>query len=230
MEDLRNGAGNEQLAAILVQADNLRKKQEKWEAQAKLAAERLPMWTELQRLLFHAKGLQGTEELEKQANAIRSERRLLDASDPVPNIRKAVVSALRASVNAVRDEYERTYREHMASLTASDICKQLDPDQWRQILVDEGIDKLPAVSVDSETDLVRLLDQTALPLWKTKIDALPQQFARAATTAAHQIEPQVQTVRVDKATLRTEADVDAWWAGTRKAIMDKLEKGPVILE
>ena len=230
LEDLRNVAGNEQLAAILAQADDLRKKEQVWEGQAKLAAERLPMWSELQRLLKHGKGLAGIEELEKQTNAIRSERRLLDASNPIPDIRRSAASALRAAVTAVRDEYELTYREHMASLTASDTYKRLDPDQWTQILVDEGIDKLPIVSVDSEIDLVRLLEQTALPVWKTKIDALPQQFARATTTAARQIEPQVQTVRMEKATLRTEADADAWWAGTRKTIMDKLEKGPVILE
>jgi len=230
LEDLRNVAGNEQLAAIVAQADDLRKKEQAWEGQAKLAAERLPMWSELQKLLQHGKGLPGIEELEKQTNAIRSERRLLDASNPIPDIRRSAASALRAAVTAVRDEYERTYRERMGSLTASDTYKRLDPDQWTQILVSEGIDSLPAVPVGSESDLIRLLERTSLPVWKTKIDALPQQFARAATAAARKIEPQVQTVRIDKATLRTEADADAWWAGTRKSIVEKLEKGPVILE
>jgi hypothetical protein len=228
--ELRSFAGNEQLAAILEQVDILDEQAKEWSQRGKLAAKRMPAWTELTKLLHHAKGLQGTEELEKQATSVKSERRLLDASDPVPDIRKAVASALRAAVTAVRDEYERTYREHMASLTASDTCKQLDPDQWTQILVNEGIDDLPAVSVGFETDLVRVLEQTALPVWKTKIDALPQQFARAATAAARKIEPQVQTVRVDKATLRTEADADTWWVSTRKAIVEKLEEGPVILE
>jgi len=228
--ELQSQVGNEQLAAILSQADDLRVIYEAWEALAKLASERLPMWDELQSLIHHAQGLQEIDELESQANAVLSERRLLEVSNPLPQIQRAVASTLRAAIAAARSEYEQTYQEHMDSLIASDNFKQLTPDQQRQILTIEGIHEMPCVSVDSEGDLLRLLEETPLPVWRSKIDALPQQFSRAATASARQIEPQVQTLRVDRATLRTEADANAWWEGTRKAILEKLEKGPVVLE
>src|SRR5690606_6372582 len=142
----------------------------------------------------HADAMAGADELRAQADAVKSERRLLDASDPVPDIRKAAADALRAAVTAAHGEYERTHKEQMAALTSSDNWKKLKDAQRKQILADEGIDELPALSVGSEADLIRSLEQTALPAWKTKTDALPQQFARAAMAAAKLLEPKTQHV------------------------------------
>ena len=171
----------------------------------------------------------GADELRKQAEAVKSERRLLDASDPVPDIRKAAVDALRAAVTAAHAEYEKTYNEQMAALTASDNWKKLKADQQKQILADEGIDDLPALSVGTEADLIRTLEQTPLPAWKTKTDALPQQFARAAMAAAKLLEPKTQRVHLTSGTLKTEQEVKAWLAGTEKDLLAKLKDGPVVI-
>ena len=112
---------------------------------------------------------------------MKYECRLLDASDPVPDIRKAAADALRAAVTAAHGEYERTYNAQMAALTASDNWKKLKADQRQAILTAEGIDELPALSVGSEAELIRALEKTALTAWKTRSDALPQQFARAGS-------------------------------------------------
>jgi len=160
---------------------------------------------------------------------VKSERRLLDASDPVPDVRKAAVDALRAAVSAAHGEYERTYNEQMAALTASDNWKKLKADQRKQILANEGIDELPALSVGSEGDLIRSLEQTPLPAWKTKTDALPQQFARAALAAAKLLEPKTQRIHLTSGTLKTEQEVKAWLAGTEKELLAKLKNGPVVI-
>ena len=168
----------------------------------------------------------GADELREQADAVKSERRLLDASDPVPDIRKAAVDALRAAVTAAYAEYEKTYNEQMATLTASDNWKKLKAGQRKQILADEGIDALPALAVGSEADLIRSLEQTSLPAWKTRTDALPQQFARAAMAAAKLLEPKTQRVHLSSGTLKTEQEVKAWLAGTEKDLLAKLKKRP----
>jgi hypothetical protein len=62
----------------------------------------------------------------------------------------------------------------MVVLTAGDNWKKLKDAQRKQILADEDIDELPVLSIGSEADLMRALDQIALPNWKTKVDALPQ--------------------------------------------------------
>ena len=171
----------------------------------------------------------GADELRKQADAVRSERRLLDASDPVPDIRKAAVDALRTAVTAAHAEYENTYNEQMAALTASDNWKKLKADQRKQILADEGIDASPALAVGSEADLIRTLEQTALPAWKTKTDALSQQFTRAAMAAARRLEPKTQNVRLTSGTLRTKNEVSEWLAETERKLLEKLKDGPIVI-
>ena len=171
----------------------------------------------------------GADELRAQADAVKSERRLLDASDPVPDIRKAAVDALRAAVIAAHAEYEKTYNEQMAALTASDNWKEFKADQRKQILADEGIDALPALAVGTEADLIRTLEQAALPAWKTRTDALPEQYTRAAIAAAKLLEPKTQRVHLTSGTLKTEQEVKAWLAGTEKDLLAKLKTGPVVI-
>ena len=229
LDTLRGFGGAEQLAEILKQHDTLAQQAKDWGKLAELAGKRKPAWETLCTLLKQADAMPGADELRAQADAVKSERRLLDASDPVPDIRKAAVDALRAAVTAAHAEYEKTYNEQMAALTASDNWKKLEADQQKQILAAEGIDTLPVLAVGSEADLIRTLEQTSLPAWKTRSDALPQQFARAAMAAAKLLEPKTQRVHLTSGTLKTEQEVKAWLAGTEKDLLAKLKTGPVVI-
>jgi hypothetical protein len=229
LDTLRGFGGVEQLAEILKQHDTLAQQAKDWSKLAELAAKRKPAWETLCTLLKHAEAMPGADELRKQADAVKSERRLLDASDPVPDIRKAAVDALRAAVTAAHTEYERTYNEQMAALTASDEWRKLRVDQRQQILADEGLDNLPALTVGTEGELIRALGEIPLPAWKTRTDALPQQFTRAAMAAAKLLEPKTQRVHLFSGTLKTEQEVKAWLADTERELLDKLRHGPVVI-
>ena len=229
LETLRGFGGAEQLAEILKQHDTLTQQAKDWSKLAELAGKRKPAWETLSTLLKHADAMPGADELRKQADAVKSERRLLDASDPVPDIRKAAVDALRAAVTAAHAEYETTYNEQMAALTASDNWKKLNADQRKEILADEGIGAVPALALGTEADLSRTLEQTALPAWKTQTDALPQQFIRVALVAAKLLEPKTQRVHLTSGTLKTEEEVKVWLIGAEKDLLAKLKTGPVVI-
>ena len=229
LDNLRALAGNEQLAGTLKHHDELAEQAEAWSKLADLAAKRNPAWGILCTLLKHADAIDGADELGAQADAVNSERRLLDASDPVPNIRKAAGDLLRTAVTAAHGEYEQTYNEHMLELTASDTWKKLTVDQQTKILAGEGISKAEALSVGSEADLIRSLEQTPLPAWKTRTDALAQQFSRAAIAAAQLLEPKTQHVHLASGPLKTEQDVKNWLAGAEKGLLAKIKKGPVVI-
>ena len=96
-------------------------------------------------------------------------------------------------------------------------------------LAAEGIDRLPALAVGSEADLVRTLEAVSLPAWKTWTDALPQQFARAAIAAAKLLEPKTQRVHLTSGTLKSEQEIKAWLANTEKDLLAKLKDGPVVI-
>ena len=229
LDTLRGFGGVEQLAEILKQHDTLAQQAKDWGKLAELVGKRKPAWDTLCTLLKHADAMPGGDEFRKQADAVKSERRLLDASDPVPDIRKAAVDALRAAVTAAHAGHEKAYNEQMAALTASDNWRQLKAGQRNQILADEGIDALPALAAGTEAELIRTLGETALPAWKTRTDALPQQFARAAMAAAKLLEPTTQRVHLSSGTLKTEPEVKAWIVSTEKDLLAKLAIGPIVV-
>jgi len=97
------------------------------------------------------------------------------------------------------------------------------------LLAAEGLADVAALSVGSEADLIRTLEQTPLPAWRTRTDALTQQFARAAIAAAKLLEPKTQHVHLASGTLKSEQEVKAWLAGTEKDLLAKLKNGPVVI-
>jgi hypothetical protein len=229
LDVLRGLGGAEQLAEILKAHDVLAQQAKDWSQSAELAGKRRPGWEALCTLLKHIGAVPEADDLRQQAEAVRLERRLLDASDPVPDIRKSAASGLRAALTAAHGEFERTYKDQMAALSANDSWKRLNAGQRQAILTDEGIEETPSLNVGTEGDLIRSVEQTALPAWKTRTDALPQQFARAAVAAARLLEPKTQRVHLTSGTLKSDQEVKAWLAGTEKELLAKLKDGPVVI-
>jgi len=229
IDDLRALAGNEQLTGILNQHDVLAKQLKDWAAAADLAAKRKPAWDTLGNLLGHAAPLPETADLQKQADAVRDERRLLDATDPVPAVHKAAAAALRAAVNKAHADYRAVFNREKAALEANDNWKKLTPAQQKKILADEGIDAVPTLDVGDDAALLHCLEECPLGSWKTRTNALPQQFASAAIAAARLLEPKTQSVHLTSATLKTPEDVKAWLAKTEQHLLAKLPAGPVVI-
>lgn len=229
IDTLRVFAGNEQLAEILNQYDTLSKQLEDWSDSADLAAKRKPAWSTLQTLLKYGKTLPESGDLNKQANAVRDERRLLDETDPIPAIHKDAVKALRAAVKKAHDNFKAVYDREMAALTENDNWKNISSDQQQDILDSEGIAGIPSLSIGDDSSLLRTLEETPLTNWKTKADALSQQFRNAALQAARLLEPQIQYVGLTSATLKSPEDVMDWVEETREDLMERIKDGPIII-
>ena len=230
LDELRSMVGNEQLAGILEKHDTLKQQAEEWQKLADLAAKRKPTWDVLNSFLRHAEPLPDSQELRKQADAVKNERRLLDDSDPIPEIQKKAAATLRSAVKNAHEALEQRYEQEMKNLAASENWKKLQPEQQQKILTDEGITSIPPLSVGDDKALLQTLEETSLPAWKTKLDALPQQFANAAIAAARLLEPKTQNVHLTSNTLKNEQDVKDWVAGTEKTLLAKLEKGPIVIQ
>jgi hypothetical protein len=229
IETLRALAGNEQLGEILSEHDALSEQVASWTKLADLAAKRMPAWAQLVRLIDHATTLPEADDLRRQAESVKAERRLLEAADLLPEIRKQAVSALRRAVKAEHGEFARIFAAQMTALTGSETWKNLSAEQQKELLDSEGIVEVPPLSIGDEAELLRSLEETSLPTWKTKTDALPQQFAKAAVAAARLLEPKVQRVHLDSTTLKTEADVKRWLAQTESELVSKLRDGPIVI-
>ena len=229
LDVLHGLGGNDQLAAILAQQSGLAKNFADWAAAEALAAKRLPAWETLARLLGHASGLPGTADLQRQADAVRDERRLLDATDPMPALRKTAAALLRAALVAAHAECQTVFTHELTALTGSSNWQKLTEAQRSQLLREAGLVALPELAVGDESALLRLLDATPLPAWTTRAQALPKQFANVALAAARLLAPKTQEHHLTSATLHTPEDVKAWLATTEQELLVAVKKGPVVI-
>ncbi len=229
LEDLRNLAGNEQLAAILGRAGELREKEEVWQCRAHLAAERLPAWAELQESLHHAEGLEGTDELEKQATAVGNERRLLEPSNPLPDISKAVANLLRNKLTTARKAYQESRNALQAELEEREVWKQLPKEKKEQAIRAHNLALSDMQPIGDDKNLLQTLDETPIANWTTKTAALSQQFQDLAVFAARELEPKTHPVKIARGVLKTEADITEWLAKVEVQLRKEIENGPIII-
>ena len=73
------------------------------------------------------------------------------------------------------------------------------------------------------------LDRMPLDRWATLRDALPQRFQNALVEATQLLQPKAVAVALPRATLTSEAELDAWLARVREEVLKRLPEGPVII-
>ncbi len=200
------------------------------EAQAAKITQREPQWQQLNDLLGTMKGLPEAAALTTERDAIRDGRLLLDDPDKVEPLVHRAADVLRTAMNknfgAYRSEYDRCTGE----LEAAPQWGKLAPEDRAAILRDVQL-SAPENTPKLGT-LAELLDSLAVcapQRWTEKRDALGGQLSRALTLAAQKLEPKVQPLTPPHRILRDEADLDAWVAEVRKAVLAKLADGPVQL-
>ena len=60
-------------------------------------------------------------------------------------------------------------------------------------------------------------------------DAIPGRVQQAIERAAKLLEPKVQTVSLERSTLRSEQEVDAWLGRQKSRLLEGLKQGPVLV-
>lgn len=78
--------------------------------------------------------------------------------------------------------------------------------------------------------MVSHLESRPLVATRTEIDAVPGRLQQAIEKAAKRLEPQVQTLALERTTLRNQADVQAWFDRTKKMLIQAVQHGPVLMK
>ena len=229
VEELRSRAGNEQLLAVLDRHDQLAANLADWTAAGQLAAARLPAFRRLQALARHAEGLAAAGAALPQLAALVEHRRLLDATDPVPDLAARLTDALRAALARSQAGYDETYQAERQRLEQAESWRQLDPARRREILDRLRLEPVTAGATGTEREVLESLDRISLDGWRTRTAALPQWFAQARAAADRLVEPEIRHHKLTGATLRTPADVRAWIETTERELLNQVEQGPVVI-
>ncbi|MFH0980860.1 MAG: BREX system P-loop protein BrxC, partial [Planctomycetota bacterium] len=230
LEDLEKLVGNEQLVAIKDRAKDLEARIDGWTALSDLAEARQPVWDLATHLARHAKPLAAAKTHLEQVQAIEDQRLLLDTADHVSPLRKALADLLRGEVNRLHAENVRVYDEASEALAAHDAWARLSQEDQAVIMVAVGLFEPVQPSVKTDEELAEHLDACSLAATRAETDAIAGRVSRAIQRAAKLLEPKVQTVTLERSTLRTAADVDAWLARQKKRMLAALKEGPVLVD
>jgi hypothetical protein len=229
LENIRALAGNEMLAAMLKEHDELKRLLEEWRALAALAENRKPAWETMEKLLDYAKGLPEAVDLQKEADAVRDERRLLEDSDPMPPVHDKLAKLLRAAVKKAHSAAKECFQREMKALELSANWQKLKSGQREHLLEDARLTPPADLSIGDDPGLMGELSARSLAAWATAADALPERFRQVALAAARLLEPKTQRVSLTSGTLKTPEDVTAWLGETEAQLLDKIKKGPVVV-
>jgi hypothetical protein len=229
IEDIRARVGNDQLAGIRDSAASFEKRIAEWTNTKKLVDGRLPVWSLVERLAKHAQGLTAAEDLLKQVAAVRAQRLLLEATDPVAPLRSGLADALRKALLDAHGAYETEFVKGMSSLKTSSQWSRLSEADRSSILASVGLTAAAQLSVPSDEALASALEAKSLSSRHAEADAVPGRVQKAMEKAAKLLEPKVRAVTIERSTLTTEVDVDAWLDRQKKALVAAIKDGPVLV-
>jgi hypothetical protein len=229
IEDTQRLVGNEQLVAIKTKAPEWEDKIKAWTTTRDLIAQRVTTWNLVERLAKHAAAMPEAKPHLEQIEAIRSQRFLLEKSDPASAIRVALAGLLRDAVQKGRTDYEAAFGAAMASLASNSVWTKVLPADQDTIKAAVGLSAASKPDIASDDALVGHLDQKPLSNIQAEIDAIAGRVALAIERAARLLEPKVKTVTLERSTLRNSAEVEAWVQRQTATLIEAVRHGPVLV-
>lgn len=229
IEDIQRLVGNEQLVAIKGKASDWEDKIKVWTATRDLIAQRIPIWTLVERLGTHAAAIPEAKPHLDQIAAIRDQRLLLEKSDPANAIRVALASLLRDVVQKGHATHETAFSEAMASLATNSVWIKVAPADQDSIKAAVGLQAPSKADIASDDALAGHLDRTPLSGIQAEVHAISGRENQAIERAARLLEPKVQTVTLERSTLRDAAEVEAWIERQKTTLLAKIANGPVLV-
>ena len=229
IEDIQRLVGNEQLVAIKNKAGDWEKTIKTWQAANKLVNDRLPKWGLVQRLAKHATPIIEAKSHLDEIEAIVAQRLLLESSDPASGIRKALADILRKTVKDSFAAHKAAFDGAMQALDANEVWKKVPPADQDAIKNAVGLKAPSKPEVSKDETLAGHLDQKPLSSAQAEIDAISGRVGQAIERAAKLLEPKIQTIALERSTLRDAAEVEAWVERQKKILMDAVANGPVLV-
>jgi len=229
IEDIRARVGNDQLVGIREKSADFERRIEEWAKTKALIDTRRPTWELVKRLAKHAQGLASAADLLEQVDAVRTQRLLLEPTDPVAPLRSGLAYALRKALLEAHSAFEAAFSKGTASLEASSLWPRLSDADRSSILAMVGLAPATQLSATTDEALASDLDAKSLASRQAETDAISGRVQKALEQAAKLLEPKVRPLAIERSTLTTEADVNAWLDRQKKALVAAIKDGPVLV-
>jgi hypothetical protein len=229
IEDTQRLVGNEQLVAIKTKAPEWEDRIKAWTTMRDLITQRVPTWSLVERLARQAISIAEAKPHLDQITAIRDQRLLLEKSDPANSIRVALAGLLRDAVQKGHAAHDTAFNAAMNSLAANSVWVKVAPVDQEAIKAAVGLKAPTKPDIANDDALASHLDQKPLSSIQAELDAIAGRVALAIERAARLLEPKVQTVTLERSTLRDTAEVEAWVERQKKRLIEAVGNGPVLV-
>ena len=231
MEELAGQTGNDLLFGLFSEAEPLTELVTKWTSLADRIAARKPDFDLAERLLAMAAAA-GMDDVPAHAatlQAIRSQRSLLDEPDPVVPVLKALGAALRSALHAAYAAHRDTLAGELGRLEKQPGWTGLPAEQRTELLAAAKVCGRAEPITGTDAELLVSLQSCDLAGWQTHLDAIPTRCHAALAAAIKQAQPKAHRVALPAATLKDEAEIDAWLAEARSLLTKAIQDGPAII-
>ncbi|MBB1249934.1 BREX system P-loop protein BrxC [Rhizobium sp. G21] len=228
-DDAQVLAGNALLAHLIQHREEIDAAITRWRSQASLKEQRLVRWNLITRLARHAEDIPQASGVRIELDGVRQGRQLLDPQDPlthpIAELRQLLVQRLTAAHTALSERI----RAALTELSGLPAYADLDAGAKETLNREVGLVIPIAPRTEDDSALADALDRMPLSAWRDALDAVRQRQANAAEKAARLAEPTVQTVTLERATLRTSDDVEAWTARQKEKLLQAIARGPALV-
>jgi hypothetical protein len=136
---------------------------------------------------------------------------------------------LRDAIRKGYAAHETAFNAAMASLAANSVWSKVAPADQESIKATVGLTAPTKPEIASDDALASHLNQKPLSSIQDEIDAIAGRIALAIEGAARLLEPKVQTVTLERSTLRDAAEVEAWAERQKATLIEAVRKGPVLV-
>jgi hypothetical protein len=229
VEDLRAKVGNDQLAGIRDKAVDFHKRIAEWSKTKALLDTRKPTWELVVRLAKHAQSIPAAADSLEQVEAVRAQQLLLAPTDPVSPLRSVLADVLRKATLDAHSALEQAYASGIASLDANASWRRLADADRAGILASVGLSPIASLELSTDQALLSALDARSLSARQAETDAVSGRVQKALEQAARLLEPKVRPIAIERCTLATPADIDAWTERQKKTLVEAIKGGPVLV-
>lgn len=167
--------------------------------------------------------------VEKDLQAVVANRSLLDEHDPVGSALQLLAERLRDALLREREAFAVAFKETRAELERDAAVVALEPGHRARLLAEHGVSPGERPDLDSTEALSQELRRAPLASWPDRRDALVQRAARVREEAARLATPTAKTVRIESATIRSEAELDTYLAALTNHLHAELQQHGAIV-
>jgi hypothetical protein len=229
VRDLQMLSGNAQLLAIHGKKAELEGCIAAWKKAGDGIAKRSPAWERLLEFHHFGMGMPDAKSWMESIEAMTKNRALLNEPDPVPPLTHKMTQVLRDELTKLQRDVTTAFEAGERRLAQSEVWQRLNAEPRKDLAARYALSPPLAMPIGTETELLIALRSSSLSERRNLLDAIPQRFTRALEEATRLLEPKAVRVTLASATIKNEAELDAWLDEAREQIVKKLKDGPVIL-